>query len=280
MDTDSSFAKINRYIKDGRIGLVRPETDSIARQNSNDPFILIKCASLLKVVDDEDGCQTMLDMAIGTLPEDTEGRFSVAVALRGLGRTDDALDILEEMDDDHEVLREKARSYLASGDAHSALSCIRKMDASDRDDRILLTDILCASGGTEEAYGIAKELADDGSYESLVNLCTVLIRMDRSKEAVKIARSNIKKDKKSADSFALGAYVMWINGKIAAAANLAHSALKMDHTHIGALETMAMCLIQKKRYIEAKVMAGAVNDKEPGHPAAIRILDACRVASE
>lgn len=279
MDTDQSFARIEKYIKDGRTGLVRPEIDMIVDGHRDDLPILIKCASLLKVIDDERGTQRILDMVVDSVPKD-DGRFSIAVALRGLNRPEDALDILVGLDRTDEVRRELARSYLAAGDAGSALSSLPETD-TDGDDVILRTDILCALGRLDEAYGGAEELVrNDGSYGPLVNLCTVMIRMGMNKEAVKLARSHIKEDKRNIDSLALGAYVMWINGKIPAAANLAHSALKIDHRHIGALETMAMCLIHKRKFIEAKLMAGAINDQIPGHPAAIRILDACRIAAE
>ena len=129
----------------------------------------------------------------------------------------------------------------------------------------------------EEAEAIVR---DDGpTYRSLVNECSVLLRMGREKDAVKLARSHLKEDKKNPDSLALSAYVMWINGKTPAAANYANRALHLDPLHTGALETMAMCFIEKGRYAEAKLFAGAINEKNPGDPAVIRILDACRAAS-
>jgi hypothetical protein len=48
--------------------------------------------------------------------------------------------------------------------------------------------------------------------------------------------------------------------------------------HKGALETLAYCLIEKGRIVEAKMCAGAINEKRPGDPAVIKILDACRIA--
>jgi hypothetical protein len=103
--------------------------------------------------------------------------------------------------------------------------------------------------------------------------------MGRNKDAIKTARKYLKEDK-DADSLALAAYVMRINGRMMAAANFAHRAIAKDHTHKGALETMAFCLIEKSKFIEAKVFAGAINERSPGDPAAIRILDACRIASK
>ena len=72
---------------------------------------------------------------------------------------------------------------------------------------------------------------------------------------------------------------MWINGKIPAAANYANRALHVDPLHVGALEVMAMCFVEKGKYTQAKLFAGAINEKEPGSPAVIRILDACRTSN-
>lgn len=280
MDIETAFDSINLHIKNHNFKMVRPEIDSIVSYCKDDPFILIKCASLLKVIDDEEHSQRILDMVMDIIPDDEGKRFSLAIAMRSMNRPADALDMLEDMDDSEKVLRERTRSYLALDDPGSAAECIGKMDCNDEKDMILKTDVLCSNGDLNEAYDLAVNISKSGTYDSLVNLCTVMIRMGKNKEAMKFARSQFKEDKKNADSLALGAYVLRINGRMSAAANFANNALRVDHTHIGALETMAMCFIEKNKYIEAKVMAGAINNKDPGNPAAIRILDACRISSQ
>ncbi|MDR0335038.1 MAG: hypothetical protein LBH69_04045 [Methanomassiliicoccaceae archaeon] len=279
MDTEKAFDTIGKHIAAGEYGKVRPVIDTIASSVGDVPTLL-KCASLLKVVDDEDGCQNILDRVIEMRLDTAAERLSAASALRGLGRAEDAYGMIRDDEDTVPALREKSRMLLIMDEGETALSKIRRITDMTASDKVLLTEILCSIGEFREAHETASRLVkdEDASYASLVNLCTTLMLMGKNKEAVKTARQHLKEDKKDADSLALAAYVMRINGKMSAATAFAHRAIAADHTHAGALETMAFCLIEKSRFIEAKVMAGAINDKSPGHPAAIRILDACRIA--
>ncbi|MCL2143588.1 MAG: hypothetical protein FWH44_04955 [Methanomassiliicoccaceae archaeon] len=278
MDIEKAFDNAQTLIKDGHYDKVRPIVDEIAA-SADDAFTLLKCASLLKVVDDEDGCQELLDK-VAAIPQNTpEDRLTAAASLRGLGRADDAYGMIKNDDETDAVLREKAMALLMMDEGEEALSKIRKLSSTNAADEILLTNILCSLGEFREAYEIASKLVEkeNASYDSLVSLCTVMILMGKNKDAIKTAKRHMKEEK-NVNSLALAAYVMRINGRIPAAANYAHRAMSMDHTHKGALETMAMCFVEKSRFIEAKVLAGAINERTPGDPAAIRILDACRSA--
>jgi len=277
MDVDAAFGRINLYIKNNELGKAIAEIDSIIAESSDDPFILVKCASLLKVMGDEKRVQNIFARIMEILPKDDSARFTVAVALRGLGNADDALIILEKMEKSDKVHRESAKAYYSLKMSNEALSSVRSINEMTAADRILLTEILGALGKYDEAYSVAEKLTNDenNSYDSLVNKCSVMILMGNEKEAIKFVKSFVKEDKKNVDALALSAYVMRINGKTAAAANYAHHALVINQEHIGALETMAMCLIEKKKFVEAKAFAGVINNKNPGHPAVIRILDAC-----
>ena len=106
-----------------------------------------------------------------------------------------------------------------------------------------------------------------------------MFKRGESKEAIKFAKSFLKEDKKNIDNLALNAYVMRINGRTPAAVNYCNRVLNTDFKHIGALETLALCFIEKKSFVNAKLLAGAINDADPGNPAVIRILDACRLLS-
>ncbi|MFA7150021.1 MAG: hypothetical protein WC067_03290 [Candidatus Methanomethylophilaceae archaeon] len=282
MDTDKAFENIQNNIKDEKYELVRPEVDAIVSANGGNASVLLKCASLLKVVDDEQGCQAIIDLILDKIPNDPDKKFEIGIAIRNLGRAEDAYGLMKIYSDDATRRSEIARTLLNMDEAEEALELMNTINDKNVDERILLSEILCSLGEFKMAYETAATLAEDdrGSYDSLVNLCTVLMHMGKEKEALKIAKSHIKEDKKNADSLALGAYVMRIDGKISAAANFANRALQIDHTHVGALETMAYCLIEKHRFIQAKFFAGAINDKEPGNPAVIRILDACRIMSK
>ena len=281
MDVDKAFMSIRDNIKNENYGAVRPEIDSIVAANPGDVEIILKCASLLKTIDDEKGCQDLVDRALDAVPKDGSMDYDAAIAIRGLGRPSDAYVLIKRFRDDQDRIGEVARTMLLADEAEEALELIgRKKDPSIAD-RILKCDILNSLGEFSDSLKEAESIVadDNASYRSLVNECTVLMRMGRDKDAVKLAKSNLKEDKKNADSLALNAYVMWINGKIPAAANYANRALHVDPLHVGALETMAMCFVEKGKYRQAKLFAGAINEKEPGSPAVIRILDACRMSS-
>jgi tetratricopeptide (TPR) repeat protein len=275
MDIDKAFENIQLLIKDERYGETGAIIDAIV-SSTDDVHTLIKCASLLKVTEDEDGCQDILDDIVEMdIPSDE--RMTVAMSLRGLGRPEEAYGMMEDEKENDVVLYEKARTLLTLKRGDEALRNIERTGIMNIDRSILLCEIYCSLKRYDDAHELALKLVDEdsNSYRSLVNLCSVLMLTGKEKEAIRTAKQYMK-DGKDADSLALGAYVMRISGRIPAAANYAHKALTKDHTHKGALETMAYCLIEKSRFIEAKVVAGAINERSPGDPAAIRILDACR----
>ncbi|MCQ2052590.1 MAG: hypothetical protein MJZ03_01440 [archaeon] len=281
MDIDEIFKNIRESIKDNNISSVYPKIDLIVQSNQKDVNVILKCASLLKTIDDEKGCQSLVDLALSAIPKDGSMDYNTALAVRGLGRFNEAYSLIKRFKSDPEKVTEVARTMLLAN-IPGALELISVKQPKTIDDRLLLCDILCAIGEFKRALEEAKSIIvdDNTSYRSLVNVCSILMREGNEKESVKFAKSHLKNDKKNVDSLALNAYVMWVNGKILAAANYANKALHIDHSHIGALEIMAMCLIKKGKVIQAKILAGAINDKEPGNPAVIRILDACRILSD
>ena len=280
MDVEKAFESIRDNIKNENYGAVRPEIDAIV-ETDPDVDTILKCASLLKTIDDEKGCQSLVDRALSVLPSDGSKDFETAIAVRGLGRPDEAYRLMRRFRDDPLRMSEVARTMLLADEAEEALELVNRIPDRTIADRLLLCDILCSLGEFSDALKEAESIVEDdgASYRSLVNECGVMMRMGREKDAVKLARSHLKEDKKNPDSLALNAYVMWINGKIPAAANYANRALHLDYSHVGALEVMAMCFIEKGKYTQAKLFAGAINEKEPGSPAVIRILDACRLSS-
>lgn len=280
MDTDQAFKSIMENIKDEKFDLVRPQIDAILG-STDDPMLMLKCASLLKTIDDEKGCQEIIGRVLDSLPDDKETVFSIAMSVRSLGRITEALDIAEDYLDDDSKKVEIARTYHLAGENKDALAILKDAKGLSSKDRILLCEVMCSLKMFDDAEREAASIIEDdgGTYASYVNYVYVLMSAGKVKEANKYAKSHLKEDKKNVDSLALQAYVMWINGKVPAAANYANRALQIDYSHFGALETMAMCLITKGKYTQAKILAGVINEKDPAEPAVIRILDACRVAS-
>ena len=95
----------------------------------------------------------------------------------------------------------------------------------------------------------------------------------REKEAAKYSRTGLKD--KSADSNAIAAYVLRIAGNYKAAAGYATRAINIDNGHIGAMETLGICLAEKGEYDKARIVAGAINEKSPGDKAALNVLSYC-----
>ena len=95
----------------------------------------------------------------------------------------------------------------------------------------------------------------------------------RTKDVSKYIRDGVKD--KSADSYAVAAYVLRIQGNIKAAGGYASRAVTLNNEHIGAMETLGICLALKNEYDKAKIVAGAINELSPGDKAAISVLSYC-----
>ena len=281
MDIDSAFDSIKDNIKDGKNELVLPQVREIVDSNIDNPEILIKCASLLKVVEEEDEIQSILDKVMSNLPSDESELLKVAVNLRGLGRVDDAYSIYRSLKTATPDLYDLAQTLYLLEEYETAMAYLVKAEKLDRKERILLTECYSAVGEFVKAEKEAHDLLDEfgPAYDILVNMSRVLFSKGDAKGAVKFAKSYLKEDKKNLDNLALNAYVMRINGKTMAAVNYSTRVLNVDYSHVGALETLAYCHIERKSYVSAKLLAGAINDADPGNPAAVRILDACRLMS-
>lgn len=280
MDAESTFKEIADNIKNERYDSASELTRDLA-SSTEDVGIKLKCASLLKVIEDEDGCQDIIDDVLDLTDDDDPRNFEIGLSIRALGRAEDAYELMRRYRSQDERIPEIARTLMMIDESEEALSIMTKRGCGSVEDRILLCEILCSLGefskAQHEAEGIVKD--EDASYRSLLNLVTVLMRKGDVKDAVKVAKEHLKEDKKNAESLALQAYVMYISGKIPAAANYANRALQIDYSNTGALEVMAMCFIEKKKFKEAKLLAGVINEKDPLDPAVMRILDACRITS-
>ena len=281
MDTEAAFENIKNDIKEEKLDLVVPQVQQIVDQAGGDIPTLFKCASLLKVIEEEDHCQEILDTIMESLPDDESKQMDVAIALRGLGRGEDAYEIISSFKEYKADPYEISLTLYSIGEYEEAFKVLDDSGKDDQKSMILLTDIQCALGEFDKATELAdKTMYYYGtSYDTLVNKCNVMFRMGKAKETIKFSKGYLKESKSNNDFLALNAYGMRINGRLPAAVNYASRVLKNDYKHIGALETLAMCFAEKKSFINAKLLAGAINDAEPGNVAAIRILDACRLLS-
>ncbi len=274
MDADKAFEEIRNDIARGA-----PDVNDRIRDlavGDADPMTRIKCLSLLKVVGDDGLSKEILGMLMGSLPEGREDLVQVAGALRGLEYPANAVSILESMDEDDSILRLTALCLMDLEEYEEARSVLSKISQPAPADRVMLTEILSSLGEHGKAVDTAAELLGEMPREYGVRKAyvTALILAGRGKEAAKYARAGLKD--KSADSNALAAYVLLVDGNTKAAAGYATRALNIDNRHISAMETLGICLAEKGEVDKARIVAGAINEISPGDRAALRVLSRCR----
>ena len=274
MDADAAFAEIRKEISEGRGAQIGPRVLSLAESDS-DPMTRIKCLSLLKVIDVSGVSKEILRMLLEDLPEDRTTLVQVAGALRGLEYPSSALSILKEMEQDDSIVRMSALCLIDLDEYEEALAMTDRIQKVTPFDRVMLTEIKSALGMHSEAVDIATKLLEEypQNYEVRRAYVSALMLGGRDKEAAKYARAAVKD--KTADSNALAAYVLRIAGNYKAAAGYATRALNIDSGHIGAMETLGICLADKGEYDKARIVAGAINEKSPGDKAALNVLSYC-----
>ena len=274
MDADAAFAEIRKEISEGRGAQIGPRVLSLAESDS-DPMTRIKCLSLLKVIDVSGVSKEILRMLLEDLPEDRTTLVQVAGALRGLEYPSSALSILKDMEQDDSIVRMSALCLIDLDEYEEALAMTEKIQEVTPFDRVMLTEIKSALGMHSEAVDIASKLLEEypQNYEVRRAYVSALMLGGRDKEAAKYARAAVKD--KTADSNAIAAYVLRIAGNYKAAAGYATRAINIDNGHIGAMETLGICLADKGEYDKARIIAGAINEKSPGDKAALNVLSYC-----
>ena len=274
MDADAAFAEIRNEIAQGRGAEVGPRLLEIA-ESDKDPMNRIKCLSLLKVIDVSGVSKEILRMLLEDLPDDRATLVQVAGALRGLEYPSSALSILKEMDQDDSIIRMSALCLIDLEEYEEAMAMADQIREVTPFDRVMLTEIKSALGMHNEAIGIATELLEEfpQNYEVRRAYVSALMLGGKDKEAARYARAAVKD--KTADSNAIAAYVLRIAGNYKAAAGYATRATNIDNGHIGAMETLGICLADKGEYDKARIIAGAINEKSPGDKAALNVLSYC-----
>lgn len=274
MDTDAVFDEIRKDIAEGRGASVGPKVLAIA-ESDKDPMTRIKCLSLLKVVEDAGVSKEILHMLVEDLPDDRKMLIQTAGALRGLEYPASALSILKGMEQDDSVKRMSAMCMIDLEEYEDALDMVGRIEEITPFDRVMLTEIHSALGMHAKAIEISSKLLEEypQNYQVRRAYVSALMLGGRDKEAAKYARAAVKD--KTADSNALAAYVLRIAGNYKAAAGFAIRAINIDNGHVGAMETLGICLAQKGEYDKARIVAGAINERSPGDKAALNVLSYC-----
>lgn len=270
MVNEDPFASIQKKIAEGKLETAVAETVNLANSNSDDKGVLLRCASVLKAIENAEAFDGIVEMVVSLSPEDDAEKVDIGLAFVGLGLFDEACVFFDSVDASKIPPIPYARALIGCGRPDEALEILPD---GIEEATVLKVEALCALGRHEEAFDICMPLLD-GGWEIKKAYCGALMHSGDNKGALKYVRKT-PKDSKGADYNALAAFVMRVNGRTAAAAGYAGRALKEDPHHVGALEEMAMCLIEKGELGKARFFAGAINEVSPGNPATIRILDAC-----
>ncbi|AIZ56571.1 hypothetical protein Mpt1_c06860 [Candidatus Methanoplasma termitum] len=278
MEKEKVLKEIQSSIRAGKTDLASIQIREMANNFSDDPFTLLTCASLLKVIGDEKGAKKIVDGIVGNIKD--ENRLEVSKGLRGIGYPAEAEKLLADVLGGDDMFREIMLVSFDLGKYSECTASYGKLSTPTIDDTAMMIDSVSASGDHNRAVKLAKELLAEAPDDLNVQkcYCSAMISAGMSKEAGKFVKDNLKKNKSSSDADALASYFLWIEGKSKSAGAYASKAIKADPENTMAMEILAYCLVEKKKLQEAKIVAGAINEKRPGDPAVVRILDACRNA--
>ena len=272
MSNEETFARISSDIASGNTSSVPISVMEIV-SSSKDPYEILKCMSLLKLVPN-DGTESKVANILVDMADDSNG-LEIASALRNLDCPTFAIEVLKKIKTTDRSIRLRCRCEYDMEEYESAYDTYRKIQNPVINDRILLSSILSSIGEHNKSIENSTQLLSEfpNDYDVRISYVNSLILGGHEKDALKYIRAGLKD--KSADSNAVAAYALRITGNIKAAGGYASRAVKMNQEHIGAMETLGICLALKEEYGKAKIVAGAINEISPGDKAAINILSYC-----
>ncbi len=269
---DSIFKALSADLSAGHTEGMSHRILSLA-QSTDDPMDILKCMSFLKLLPN-DGTEGKLANMLCDLSDDSNG-YDIASALINLDCPIYALDVLDRMTVNDRVIRLKCRCMYDLEEFESALEIYHAIKDPVVNDRILLSKIQSSLGEHNQSIDTSTKLLGEfpRDYDVRIAYVNSLLMGGHVKEVSKYARDAIKD--KSADSYAIAAHALRVQGNIKAAGGYASRAVSIDNTHIGAMETLGICLAMKSEYDKARIVAGAINELSPGNKAAINILSYC-----
>ena len=244
-----------------------------AAESCSEPFEMLKCISILKLLP-QDGTESKIANLILNMTDEGTA-LEVAKALYSLDCPYFALEALKKAPKSDHSYRLICSCQYALDEYESALETYSKIADPCVKDRILLSSIDSNLGEHKMAVDIATQLLSEypDDYDVRIAYVNSMMMAGNTKDVAKYIRNGVKD--KTADSYAVAAYVLRIQGNIKAAGGYASRAVTLNNNHIGAMETLGICLAIKSEYDKAKIVAGAINEISPGDKAAINILSYC-----
>jgi predicted Zn-dependent protease len=263
MEKEKVLKEIQSNIGAGKTDLASIQIQEMTNAFSDDPFTLLTCASLLKVIGDEKGSRKTVDGIVNRIRD--ENRLEVAKGLRGMGYPSEAEKLLADAADSEDAFRERMMTSFDLGKYDVCIASYEKLSDPTIDDTAVMIDSVSKGGDREKAVRLAEELLTEAPDDLTVQkcYCAAMISAGMSKEAGKYVKDNLKKNKDSSDADALASYLLWVEGKSKSAGAYASKAIRADPENTMAMEILAYCLIEKKKLQEAKIVAGAINEKRP-----------------
>jgi tetratricopeptide (TPR) repeat protein len=263
------FDSISADIAAGRTDGLTVKIFSIA-DGSSDPYVLLKCMSILKLLPN-DGTESKIGSMLVDM-SDAQSALDIAKALYNLNGPYYSLKVLDKAPENDQVVRLRCKCMIDLEEYESAMEEYDSIKEPVINDRIMLSEIQTSVGEHKKSIETATQLLNEqpNDYDVRLAYLKALIAGGCDKEATKYVRAAIKD--KSADSNALAAYVFRILGNTNAAGGYASRAVKLNPEHIGAMETLGICLALKGEYEKAKIVAGAINEISPGDKSSITIL--------
>ncbi len=274
MDDEETIRQIRENIVSDRTDLARPQILDLAERSAKRPMMLLTCASLFLTLGDEDGFQDILKRIDDNLPDRTTVLCDIASGLIALDVPKNALHALEGAQDCDPVFVLRASALHALMRDEEALEVLENIGDSDVPDQVMEAQILASLKRYDEALALLKPLVDRKDYGACRAYVHTLVKADRNKEALKYVKPRAKEV--SADGLALMSQLQWLVGNTNAAGAYASRALKVDEGHTGAMEYLGYSLAMKGKTRDAKIVAGSINEKDPGNAAAFCILTLCR----
>jgi len=271
MEFEESKAAMSKALSDRNMDEFR-STAADAVSASEDTFELIQLTSIITVAGQADLASQAAEKAGSLVGDDPKRRAEAAGALRALGFPMVAYRILKGMEGGDPIHRITATCLVDMEEYESALDELVQIQDHTVYDRIMLSRIYSSLGEHAKAIELAEliEHENPGLYDAMVRYVDALMMAGRQKDAIKYARERLKA--KDADGNAIAAYVMRISGKEKSAVGYAMRAINIDQKHIGAMETLGICLAQKGEVEKARIVAGAINEISPGHKSAMEII--------
>lgn len=275
MDKEKALREIQSNIKKGNTSQAAGQIMELANNFTDDPFTLLTCASLLKVIECESDATKIASMIPDSVKD--EDRLEVAKGLRRIGFPAEAEKVLFTAEESDNVIREVMNIFFDLKRYTESSETYERLSAPTLDDDVIMIRAVSARGEHEHAIKLAEGLLAKAPSDLNVQkcYCSIMSATGMSKEVGKFVKDNLKKNKTS-NAEALASYYLWIEGKTASAGAYASKAIKKDQNNTLAMEILAYCLAEKGKTQEARIVAGAINEKEPGNPAIVKILDMCR----